>query len=92
MGDFLFKLIGLDYTQEGSKAPEFSSNFNMLGVQIDTSHIDEAYVLVGHTAERLEAFDRAFTERRLFAKIAESLRGRMVFYECFAAGRLRISF
>eukprot|EP00435_Cladocopium_sp_Y103_P065100 s379_g27.t1 len=89
--DSLFGLIGLDYAKDGAKAPEFSQVFRMLGVQIDTSGADQGFVTVGHTAERRKelaaAFESAVNVCKLSNKTAESLRGRMVFYECFSAGR-----
>ena len=89
--DSLFSLIGLDYAREGAKAPEFSTTFKMLGVQVDASKAQQHEVSVGHTVERKlelgQAFDDALTAGKLSTKLAERLRGRMVFYECFAAGR-----
>ena len=89
--DSLFNLVGLDYAKEGAKAPEFSEAFKMLGVKVDTSGVSSSEVRVGHTDERkLELaaeFDLALEVKQLSSKGAERLRGRMVFYECFAAGR-----
>lgn len=89
--DSLFNLLGLDYAKEGAKAPEFSTAFKMLGVRVDTSRVPEAEVLVGHTDKRkkelAEAFDLAISQKKLSAKHAERLRGRLLFYECFATGR-----
>eukprot|EP00435_Cladocopium_sp_Y103_P039415 s2955_g10.t1 len=63
----------------------------MLGVQIDTTQAPSGIVTVGHTVDRKRelaaAFDQAIQQAKLETKVAESLRGRMVFYECFAAGR-----
>ena len=87
----LFDLIGLDFAREGPKAPEFDAVFKMLGVQIDASEATSGNFAVGHTADRkrelLKTFDEAIEAGRITTKLAESLRGRMVFYECFAAGR-----
>eukprot|EP00435_Cladocopium_sp_Y103_P054310 s357_g17.t1 len=89
--DALFGLIGLDYAKEGAKAPEFSQTFKMLGVQINTTGAEEGFITVGHTEDRRRelagAFDSAIANNKLSSKTAESLRGRMVFYECFSAGR-----
>ena len=89
--DSLFSLIGLDYAREGAKAPEFSTTFKMLGVQVDAFKAQQHVISVGHTVERKlelgQAFDDALTAGKLSTKLAERLRGRMVFYECFAAGR-----
>ena len=87
----LFDLIGLDFAREGPKAPEFDAVFKMLGVQIDASEATTGVFAVGHTEDRkrelLKTFDDAIETGRITTKLAESLRGRMVFYECFAAGR-----
>ena len=89
--DSLFTLIGLDYAKDGPKAPAFSQVFKMLGVQVDTSNASQGSFAVGHTAERRDepvaTLEAALAERRMSQKLAESVRGRMVFYECFSAGR-----
>eukprot|EP00435_Cladocopium_sp_Y103_P057245 s2074_g19.t1 len=89
--DSLFSLIGLDYARDGPKAPEFGEVFKMLGVQIDTTQAPDGIITVGHTEDRkielAAAFEEAIQRAKLETKVAESLRGRMVFYECFAAGR-----
>ena len=65
--------------------------FKMLGVKDDTSGIPSVEVRVGPTDERkLELaaeFDLKLEAKQLSSKSAERLGGRMVFYECFAAGR-----
>ena len=76
--DSLFGLLGLDYAREGAKAPDFSPVFKMLGVQVDTSRAQQGEIAV---------FEETLSNRKLSTKMAERLRGRMVFYECFAAGR-----
>ena len=89
--DNLLSLIGLDYASEGAKAPGFSTTFKMLGVQVDASKAPQTEISVGHTVERKlelgQAFDDTLTAGKLGTKLAERLRGRVVFYECFAAGR-----
>ena len=89
--DSLFGLLGLDYAREGAKAPDFSAVFKMLGVQVDTSRAQQGEIAVGHTAERKlelgQALEETLSNKKLSTKMAERLRGRMVFYECFAAGR-----
>jgi hypothetical protein len=87
----LFDLIGLDFAREGPKAPDFGHVFKMLGVQIDASEATNGAFAVGHTETRkqelVKIFDDAIETGHLSSKVAESIRGRMVFYECFAAGR-----
>ena len=87
----LFDLIGLDFAREGPKAPDFGHVFKMLGVQIDATEAASGAFSVGHTESRrqeiVKIFDAAIETGLLSSKVAESIRGRMVFYECFAAGR-----
>ena len=86
-------MIGLDFVREGPKAPDFGPVFKMLGVQIDASEAPQGAFVVGHTETRkagqelVKTFDDAIETGHMSSKVAESTRGRMVFYECFAAGR-----
>ena len=59
----------------------------MLGVQVDTSRAQQGEIAMGRTAERKLELGQALEETLSSTKMAERLRGRMVFYECFAAGR-----
>ena len=63
----------------------------MLGVKVDTSRAHLAEVSVNHTDERkldlAEEFELKVNSRQLSAKHADRLGGRMVFYDCLAAGR-----
>ena len=94
--DSLFGLLGLNYAREGAKAPEFSAVFKMLGVQVDTSRAQQGEIAVSPTAERKldlgQALEETLSDKKLSAKMAERLRGPMVFYECFAAGRTQTCF
>ena len=89
--DSLSNLLGLDYAKEGAKVAEFPESFKMLGVRVDTSRAHVAEVSVDHTDERklelAEEFELEVNSKQLSTKHAERLRGRMVFYECLAAGR-----
>ena len=57
------------------------------GYKIDASEATSGNFAVGHTEDRkrelLKTFDEAIEAGRITTKLAESLRGRMVFYECF---------
>ena len=87
----LFRLLGLDFATEGPKAPDFSSVFKSLGLQVDLSEAANRVARVGHTAERREDLTRTIKDHldkgELSARQAEQLRGRMVFFEGFAFGR-----
>ena len=86
-----FDLIGLDFAREGPKAPEFGPVLKMLGVQIDASEATQGAFAGGHTESRkqelVKTFEDAIETGHMSSKVAESIRGRMVFYEWFAAGR-----
>ena len=87
----LFRLLGLDFATEGPKAPDFSSVFKSLGLQVDLSAADRKVARVGHTTERREELAQTVKDHlnkgELSARHAEQLRGRMVFFEGFAFGR-----
>ena len=87
----LFGLLGLNYAREGAKTPDVPAVFKMLGVQVDTSRAQQGEIAVSPTAKRKldlgQALEETLSDKKLSAKMAERLRGHMVFYECFAAGR-----
>jgi hypothetical protein len=63
----------------------------MLGVEVDISRAQQGEIAVGHTAERKlelgQILEKTLSDKKLSTKMAER-RPRMVFYECFAAGRI----
>ena len=87
-------LADLNYPDEGL-IKDMVQGFPPIGwmpcVQVDASTVHQHEVPVGHTVERKlergQAFEYASKTGRFSTKLAERLRGRMVFYECFAAGR-----
>ena len=89
--DSLFGLLGLDYAREGAKAPEFSAVFKMLGsckwilLGFSRAKYQWATQMKG-SSSWAEALEETLSNKKLSTKMAERLRGRMVFYECFAAG------
>ena len=48
----LFKLLGINFASEGSKAPPFSDCFRTLGLVVDARDVGDRQVKVGHTEER----------------------------------------
>ena len=90
--DNLFDLLGIDVAREGSKASDFSKRFKSLGVEIDLHNFGRGEVLIGHTAERREeigaVLDEILKASSVTAKQAESLRGRLHWFESFAFGRV----
>ena len=87
----LFKLLGLRFAQDGSKATPFDSKFKMLGLVVDLTESHLGTMSICHTAERgLEltaAVDKVLTDKTLSVKDAERLRGRMIFFEGLTYGR-----
>lgn len=89
--DSLFKLLGLRFAQDGSKAAPFDSQFKMLGLVVDLTDSESGVMRICHTAERgvelPAAIDKVLNEKTLGVKDAERLRGRMMFFEGLTYGR-----
>ena len=87
----LFKLLGISFASEGSKAPPFSSCFKALGLVVNTGNVENREVRVGHTEERLkellECIDEILIRDSVGTKILEKLHGRIVWFRTFVFGR-----
>ena len=88
----LFDLLGIQFAKDGKKAVEFDKKFRTLGVVVDLSQVIQGHILVGHTQERRDELFSALTEilsaMKVSPKKAESMRGRMHWFESFAYGRI----
>ena len=88
----LFTLLGVSFARDGDKAQSFSKKFKSLGVEIDVEGFRGGVVRIGHTRERqieLKAvLEDILQQGSVSAKQAESLRGRMHWFESFAFGRV----
>ena len=88
----LFDLLGVRYASEGKKAAPFSDVFRMLGLRINLQNSQSLRVEVGHTDERraelTNTLDTLLQQESLDYKELERLRGRMVFFEGYAFGRV----
>ena len=88
----LFNLLGLDFAQSGDKALKYSQRFKALGVCFDLSEASEGRASIGHTAERRSEIELVLTDildkGSVSSKLAESLRGRLHWFETFAFGRI----
>ena len=88
----LFDLLGFVYAKDGKKFLPFSEFFKMLGLRFNVEPFGTGKVLLGHTDERREelckTIDGLLGAGRISSKDAERLRGRMVFFEGFAFGRV----
>ena len=86
----LFKLLGIQYAQEGSKNTEFSKGVKTLGVLLNREG-EAGAVNLGHTDARRqelrETLDSILSEGQVLTKTAESLRGRLQWFETCAFGR-----
>ena len=87
----LFKLLGINFASEGSKAPPFSDRFKTLGLVVDTQDVGNRQVKVGHTEERtkelLEAIEEILSLDSVGTKALERLHGRIVWFRTFVFGR-----
>jgi len=90
--DNLFDLLGIEVAREGNKAASFSKRFKTLGVELDLHKFCELEVRLGHTPERRDeigaVLDEVIAASRVTVKQAESLRGRLHWFESFAFGRV----
>ncbi len=86
----LFKLLGIQYAQDGSKNIEFSKGVKTLGVFLNLEGEGGA-VELGHTESRKKELqgtsESILSEGQVLTKTAESLRGRLQWFETFAFGR-----
>ena len=88
----LFQLLGLKYATEGKKFKPFNTRFKMLGLEVNLESCEKKQFLIGHTPERqselLEKIDNVLSSGKIDSKEAERLRGRMLFFESYAYGRI----
>eukprot|EP00435_Cladocopium_sp_Y103_P072807 s378_g41.t1 len=90
----LFSLLGLQFATEGKKAVEWDTKVKTLGVVIDLAPDGSGgrFVNIGHTESRVEelltAIQTFLDNKRMTAKDAERLRGRLQWFESFAYGRV----
>eukprot|EP00435_Cladocopium_sp_Y103_P030658 s4259_g7.t1 len=87
----LFKLLGLEYAAEGTKAPPFSNEFRTLGLLVKTTDFLQGRVELGHTPERKEELLELLTtlqkQETVTVKQLEQLHGRIVWFRSFVFGR-----
>eukprot|EP00435_Cladocopium_sp_Y103_P039661 s4259_g10.t1 len=87
----LFKLLGLEYAAEGTKAPPFSNEFRTLGLLVKTTDFLQGRVELGHTPERREELLELLTtlqkQETVTVKQLEQLHGRIVWFRSFVFGR-----
>ena len=90
--EMLFDLLGVEFARDGDKACAFSKCFKSLGVKIDLKDFGSRLVLLGHTQDRREELSVVLKDilqsKCITAKQAESMRGRLDWFESFAFGRV----
>ena len=88
----LLDLLGMRFSKEGKKWVPFSNQMSVLGVVLDTTNFANGSVFFRHTdsrkAELNETLDRHLNEGAMTHKEAESLRGRLIWFESFLFGRV----
>ena len=92
--EMLFDLLGVEFARDGDKACAFSKCFKSLGVEIDLKDFESRLVRLGHTQDRREELRVVLKDKDILqskcitAKQAESMRGRLHWFESFAFGRV----
>ena len=88
----LFELLGVIFAKDGDKCMEFSDSFKTLGVMVDFWKSTDGRAYLGHTERRKEELQHMLSDvlakGSIDAKLAESLRGCMQWFETFAQGRV----
>lgn len=87
----LFDLLGIAFAREGKKCTQFGLEMKALGLVFDLEHFASGKIYIKHTAERrtelLDRIDEILENGELSPKEAESLRGRLHWYESYLFGR-----
>lgn len=88
----LFQLLGIDFGADGDKEGNFAPSFKALGLILDLSQLTSGRVAIAHTPERkgeLDALLASFPKKNAMTpKEAESLLGRLHWYETYLFGRV----
>ena len=88
----MFSLLGVEVATEGKKATQFSQVFAALGLEFDLTEICESgSFIVRHTSARREELNDTLADvlssKTLRRKEAETLRGRLRWYNSYLFGR-----
>ena len=85
----------LSFAKDGDKCMEFSDSFKTLGVMVYFSKSTDGRAYLGHTERRKEELQHMLSDvlakvakGSIDAKLSESLRGCMQWFETFAQGRV----
>lgn len=87
----LFDLFGFEYAKDGDKAVPFSEKVRTLGLQLSLGSSEGGF-MISHTEERkkelFESLSDIIAAKCVETKRAESLRGRMQWFESYTFGRV----
>ena len=87
----LLDLLGLRFSREGKKWKPFNQHMEVLGVVIDFSRFGDGVVFFKHTDSRKEELEQTISRHletnKMTCKEAETLRGRLIWFESFMFGR-----
>lgn len=85
-------LLGMRFSRDGKKWVPFDESMSVLGVVLDFSSLSEGKVIFKHTDARRDELDETLSKHldsnSLTQKEAESLRGRLIWFESFLFGRI----
>ena len=88
----LLDLLGLRFSREGKKWKPFNQHMEVLGVVIDFSRFGDGVVFFRHTESRKEELEQTIARHletnKMTCKEAETLRGRLIWFESFMFGRI----
>ena len=88
----LFDLLGVQYAQSGKKCLPFAEEMRALGLVFDLRQFGQGKIFIRHTPERQQELLERLTEilhnGSLTPKEAESLKGRIQWYESYLFGRI----
>ena len=88
----LLDLLGLRFAREGKKWKPFDQQMEVLGVVIDFSKFCDGVVFFRHTDSRKEELEHTISRHletnKMTCKEAETLRGRLIWFESFMFGRI----
>ena len=88
----LFDMLGIRYAKEGKKDQPFSFQMKALGLVFDLQHFDKGKVYLRRTedrkAELAKRLEQILYDNMLSPKEAESLKGRIQWFESYLFGRV----
>ena len=88
----LFRLLGINFAEEGDKAPPFQQIFKTLGLEFDLNNFQQGHFFLQHTESRryelMTTLESILKISQTTPKELERLHGRLVWFNSFVFGRL----